>query len=83
MNELIKVNINENQEPVDIPRTSENYKDITTLFAIATVFNQRFKKGMELKSFSHDVKNTEVKNVERDIISIYICNYISNFNRNR
>ena len=49
--------------PVDIPRTLENYKDITTLFAVATVFNQRFKKGMELKNFSHDLKNTEVKNV--------------------
>ena len=49
--------------PIEIPRTLENYKDITTLVAIATVFNQRFKKGMELKSFSHDLKNTEVKNV--------------------
>ena len=49
--------------PIEIPRTLENYKDITTLFAVATVFNQRFKKGMELKNFSHDLKNTEVKNV--------------------
>ena len=49
--------------PSDIPKTLDNYKDITTLFAVATVFNQRFKKGMELKSFSHDLKNTEVKNV--------------------
>ena len=42
--------------PVDIPRTLENYKDITTLFAIATVFNLRLKKGMELKNFSYDLK---------------------------
>ena len=42
--------------PIDIPRTLDNYKDITTLYAVATVFNQRFKKGMELKNFSYDLK---------------------------
>lgn len=42
--------------PSDIPRTLDNYKNITMLFAVATVFNQRFKKGMELKNFSYDLK---------------------------
>ena len=49
--------------PIDIPRTLDNYKDITTLFAVATVFNQRFKKGMELKNFSYDLKIGGNKNV--------------------
>ena len=49
--------------PIDIPRTLDNYKNITMLFAVATVFNQRFKKGMELKSFSHDLKIGGNKNV--------------------
>ena len=49
--------------PVDIPRTLDNYKNITMLFAVATVFNQRFKKGMELKNFSYDLKIGGNKNV--------------------
>ena len=49
--------------PSDIPRTLDNYKNITTLFAVATVFNQRFKKGMELKNFSYDLKIGGNKNV--------------------
>ena len=49
--------------PIDIPRTLDNYKDITTLFAVASVFNQRFKKGMELKNFSYDLKIGGNKNV--------------------
>ena len=42
--------------PIDIPRTLDNYKNITMLFAVATVFNLRLKKGMELKNFSYDLK---------------------------
>ena len=49
--------------PSDIPRTLDNYKNITMLFAVATVFNQRFKKGMELKNFSYDLKIGGNKNV--------------------
>ena len=49
--------------PIDIPRTLDNYKNITMLFAVATVFNQRFKKGMELKNFSYDLKIGGNKNV--------------------
>ena len=49
--------------PIDIPITLDNYKNITMLFAVATVFNQRFKKGMELKNFSYDLKIGGNKNV--------------------
>ena len=49
--------------PIDIPRTLDNYKNITMLFAVASVFNQRFKKGMELKNFSYDLKIGGKKNV--------------------
>ena len=49
--------------PIDIPRTLDNYKNITMLFAVAAVFNQRFKKGMELKNFSYDLKIGGNKNV--------------------
>lgn len=49
--------------PIDIPRTLDNYKSITMLFAVATVFNRRFKKGMELKNFSYDLKIGGNKNV--------------------
>lgn len=49
--------------PSDIPRTLDNYKNITMLFAVATVFNQRLKKGMELKNFSYDLKIGGNKNV--------------------
>lgn len=49
--------------PSDIPITLDNYKNITELFAVATVFNQRFKKGMELKNFSYDLKIGGNKNV--------------------
>lgn len=49
--------------PIDIPRTLDNYKNITMLFAVATVFNLRLKKGMELKNFSYDLKIGGNKNV--------------------
>lgn len=49
--------------PSDIPITLDNYKNITELFAVATVFNQRFKKGMVLKNFSYDLKIGGNKNV--------------------
>ena len=49
--------------PIDIPRTLDNYKDITMLSAVAAVFNLRLKKGMELKNFSYDLKIGGNKNV--------------------
>ena len=49
--------------PSDIPRTLDNYKNITELSAVAIVFNLRLKKGMELKNFSYDLKIGGNKNV--------------------
>ena len=49
--------------PSDIPRTLDNYKNITELSAVAIVFNLRLKKGMELKNFSYDLKIRGNKNV--------------------
>ena len=49
--------------PIDIPRTLDNYKNITMLSAVAAVFNLRLKKGMELKNFSYDLKIGGNKNV--------------------